>query len=61
MAGPGLEELFFERVEHRIVEGVSVPVARAEDVIAMNILAGRPKDIASRPLESLNSQGSSKL
>jgi len=45
LAGPGLEELFFERAERRIVEGVSVSVVSAEDLIAMKILAGRPKDI----------------
>jgi hypothetical protein len=45
LAGPGIEELFLDRVEHRSLEGVTVRVARAEDVVAMKILAGRPKDI----------------
>lgn len=45
LAGPGLEELFFSRVEERSVGGVRVPVASAEDVVTMKVLAGRPKDI----------------
>lgn len=44
LAGPGLEELFFSRVETRTVGGVTVPVASAEDLVAMKILAGRPRD-----------------
>jgi hypothetical protein len=45
LAGPGIEEAFLERAEMRDLEGVRVPVARPEDVAAMKILAGRPKDI----------------
>lgn len=45
LAGPGLELMFFERVRQRTVEGVPVPVASQEDVIAMKMLAGRPKDL----------------
>jgi hypothetical protein len=45
LAGPGIEQAFLERAEMRDLEGVRVPVARAEDVVAMKILAGRPKDI----------------
>jgi hypothetical protein len=45
LAGPGLEELFLERAEQRTVEHVRVWVARMEDVVAMKILAGRPKDL----------------
>ncbi len=45
IAGPGPEQLFLERAERRRIEGVSVPVASAEDLVAMKILAGRPKDL----------------
>lgn len=45
MSGPGIEELFFERVVTLDVEGVPVPVAAAEDLVVMKVLAGRPKDI----------------
>jgi hypothetical protein len=45
LAGPGLEAVFLGRSERRDVEGILVPVARAEDLIAMKILAGRPKDL----------------
>ena len=43
LAGPGLEERFFARIESFDVEGVRVPVASAEDMLVM-ILAGREKD-----------------
>ncbi|MFP6663430.1 MAG: hypothetical protein VCC00_04440 [Deltaproteobacteria bacterium] len=45
LGGPGLEELFLERAEIFDVEGVRVPVARADDIVVMKILAGRPKDL----------------
>jgi hypothetical protein len=45
LAGPGLEDLFFERVVHRRIGGVRVPVASAEDVIVMKTIAGRAKDL----------------
>ena len=45
LAGSGLEDAFFERAELRTVEGVHVPVASAEDLVTMKILAGRPKDL----------------
>jgi hypothetical protein len=45
LAGPGIEDRFFARVLTRSVEGVTVPVASAEDVVVMKTLAGRPKDI----------------
>src|SRR5438067_13064992 len=35
LGGPGLEDLFLERAVQRTVEGVRVPVATAEDLIAM--------------------------
>jgi len=44
LAGPGLEERFFGRIETFEVEGVRVPVASAEDMVVMKILAGREKD-----------------
>lgn len=44
LAGPGLEELFLERAVTHDIGGVRIPVARAEDVVTMKILAGRPKD-----------------
>lgn len=45
LAGPGLEDLFFARVEEHTIGGVSVPVASAEDVLTMKVLAARPKDL----------------
>jgi hypothetical protein len=45
LAGPGLEELFFERVVERTIGGTKIPVASAEDIIVMKVLAGRPKDL----------------
>jgi hypothetical protein len=45
LAGPGIEELFLEGATVQNVEGVAVPVARAEDLVVMKVLAGRPKDL----------------
>ena len=45
LAGPGLEELFLQRAQEHIIDGIAIPVACAEDIVAMKILAGRPKDI----------------
>lgn len=46
LAGPGLEERFFERaVRMPVGGGLEVPVACVEDIIAMKILASRPKDL----------------
>lgn len=45
LAGPGLEELFLSRAGLHDFDGVLVPVAAAEDMLAMKILAGRPKDL----------------
>lgn len=44
IAGPGIEELFCSRAAFADLGGATVPVASAEDVIAMKILSGRPKD-----------------
>jgi Nucleotidyl transferase AbiEii toxin, Type IV TA system len=45
LAGPGLEEQFFVRATERRVGDVLVPVVSAEDLVAMKILAGRPRDM----------------
>jgi hypothetical protein len=45
LAGPGLEDLFLERAVVHDLGGVQVPVARAEDLIVMKLLAGRDKDL----------------
>ena len=45
LAGPGLEDLFLSRAVQVEVEGVQVPVASAEDIVVMKVLAGRPKDV----------------
>jgi hypothetical protein len=45
LAGPGLEEQFFTRVTERLVGRVRVPVVSAEDLVAMKVLAGRPRDL----------------
>jgi len=45
LAGPGIEELFFDRARQRDVGGVRVPVVSADDLVAMKVLAGRSKDL----------------
>ncbi len=45
LAGPGLEEQFFARAREQLVGHVRVPVVSAEDLVAMKILAGRPRDV----------------
>ena len=45
LAGPGLEELFLSRAQERVIADVRVPVACAEDLVTMKVLAGRPKDL----------------
>lgn len=42
IGGPGIEELFRSRAESADLGGTTVPVAAAEDVVAMKILSGRP-------------------
>lgn len=45
LAGTGLEDRFLQRAQVRDIEGVSVRVASAEDVVVMKVLAGRAKDL----------------
>ncbi len=45
LAGPGLEEQFLARAEIRKVGDIAIPVASAEDLITMKILAGRARDL----------------
>jgi hypothetical protein len=45
LAGPGLEELFLQRAQEHIIEGIAIPVACREDIVTMKILAGRSKDL----------------
>ncbi|MGD8316180.1 MAG: hypothetical protein PVH21_04540 [Myxococcales bacterium] len=44
IGGPGIEESFRSRAEPVDLGGTIVPVAAAEDVVAMKILGGRSKD-----------------
>jgi hypothetical protein len=45
LAGPGLEEQFFAGARERQIGEARVPVVAAEDLIAMKVLAGRPRDL----------------
>jgi hypothetical protein len=45
LAGPGIEDTFFERVQVREIDGVRVRLASPEDIVIMKVLAGRPKDL----------------
>jgi len=45
LAGPGIEDQFFDRVQVRDIEEVRVRLASPEDLIVMKVLAGRPKDL----------------
>jgi hypothetical protein len=44
LGGPGLEEAFLERAATHVVHGLEIPVAAAEDLVVMKVLAGRRKD-----------------
>lgn len=43
--GAGLEEQFAGSAQSYDLDGVKVPIARSEDLVAMKILAGRAKDL----------------
>ena len=45
LGGPGPEQLFLARARRHVIEGVPVPVASPEDMVAMKVLAGRSKDL----------------
>lgn len=45
LAGPGLEDEFFERRAWVDMGGVSIPVISPEDLVVTKVLAGRGKDI----------------
>lgn len=45
LAGPGLEPVFLARSVVIRVDDLDVPVASAEDIVVMKILAGRAKDL----------------
>lgn len=45
LAGPGLEDQFFAGAQERAVGEARVPVVSAEDLVAMKVLAGRPRDV----------------
>jgi hypothetical protein len=45
LAGPGLEPIFLDRLVVIRVDDLDVPVASAEDIVVMKVLAGRPKDL----------------
>jgi hypothetical protein len=45
LAGPGLEEEFLARTRRADVGGIKVPVIAVEDLLAVKVLAGRPKDL----------------
>ena len=45
LAGPGLEDTFFDRVQMRDIDGVRVRLASPEDIVVMKTLAGRSKDL----------------
>jgi hypothetical protein len=45
LAGPGLEDQFFDRVQIRQMGDVAVRVASPEDIVVMKLLAGRSKDV----------------
>lgn len=45
LAGPGLEDSFFERVVMISIGSTQIPFASAEDLVVMKVLSGRPKDL----------------
>ena len=45
LAGPGLEDEFFERVVMITIGSTKIPFASPEDLVVMKVLSGRPKDL----------------
>jgi hypothetical protein len=45
LAGPGLEDVFFERVVMISIGSSMIPFASPEDLVVMKVLSGRPKDL----------------
>ena len=45
IAGPGLEERFLDEAEHHRLGRSTIPVIALENLIAIKVLAGRPKDL----------------
>jgi Nucleotidyl transferase AbiEii toxin, Type IV TA system len=45
LAGPGLEQLFLTRVQRHRIGKHEIPVISPEDLIALKVLASRPKDL----------------
>jgi hypothetical protein len=45
LAGPGLEQLFLERVRKERIGSAVIPVIAPEHLVVTKILAGRPKDL----------------
>ena len=45
LAGPGLEEQFFDGARELVIGAARVPVVSPEDLVAMKVLAGRPRDL----------------
>ncbi len=56
LGGPGIEELFLERAEVHDIEGILVPVARAENLVVMKILAGVSEEAVGLPLKGLHEE-----
>lgn len=45
LAGPGLEDEFLQRAVVQSIDGVAVPVVEIADLVILEVLAGRPKDL----------------
>ncbi len=45
LSGPGLEDVFFERVVMISIGSSKIPFASPEDLVVMKVLSGRPKDL----------------
>jgi hypothetical protein len=58
LGDPGIEEDLAARPVIREGEGVSAPVASPEDIVAMKVFAGRPKNLEDA-LAVVSAQGAS--